>query len=118
MPVFLYRSDDEEGASNGGGFTKLLCVDRHVHVEHKGGWYDQTGCEAEAFDSETWKVIGHCDLSCTPEGSLSDEAVHLVNRFLSSEGRDLCEWSRTTKRYPDAKPSEQVDRHSRRSNRW
>lgn len=102
MPIFLYQND-EDSASNGGGSIKFLCVDRHVHVEHKSDWYDQTGCEAEAYDAETWKVTGPCDGSCTPHGSLADEAVDLVNRFLSSEGRDLCEWSRTTKRYPDAK---------------
>ncbi|MDO8523151.1 MAG: hypothetical protein Q7S12_02605 [bacterium] len=91
-------------------------MDHRVHVMQTEAWYDQTGCEADAFDSETWKVIGPCDDSCLSKGSLANEAVDLVNRFLSSEGMDLCEWSRTTKRYPDAKP-EQGSR-VRLSSRW
>jgi len=116
MEVFFYRSDDDEGASNGGGFTRLLCVDRKVHVTHSGSWYDQTGCEYDAFDSENWEVTGPCDGSCTPKGFLTVEAVDLVNRFLSSDGKDLYEWSKTTKRYPDAKRNE--DRTFRRLDRW
>lgn len=118
MEVFKYRSDEDEGASNGGGFTNLLCVDRAIHVTQSGCWYDQTGCEYDAYSSESWDVTGPCDGSCTPKGCLTTEAVDLVTRFIESGGKEMCKWSKTTKLYPDAKQPETIDCHSRRSNRW
>lgn len=93
----VFFDEDSEGSSNGGGGKERLCVEQKVHLEHGWGWYDQTGCEKDAYDGEEWRVIGPCDNSCVPFSDLPAEAEELVKKFFATGEKEV--WEKNTPRY-------------------
>lgn len=108
MIAIIYRSEGDS-ASNGGGSTAWLCVDRKVHIKRSTSWYDQTGCETEAYDLESWGDLGPCDGSCLPKMELPQCAEKLIQRFLESGGKECSGFSQETPRYPWAKYEEMLN---------
>ena len=98
MKAIVYRSEGDS-ASNGGHDTSWVCVDRKVHLTHATLWYDQTGCEQDAYDSEFWGDLAPCDGSCLSEIELPVCAEKLVQNFFESGGKDCKEFAQKTLRY-------------------
>ena len=97
MNVNIYYSREQDEGNEVDSFN-LLCMDRKVHLTQKRSrnWDGST--------TETWTVTGPCDGSCTQV--LTTEAMVLVEKFINSEGKEYCEWSKTTKQSSDPQPEE------------
>lgn len=108
MIAIIFRSKGDS-ASNGGGDITRFCVDRKVHITCSTSWYDQTGCEADAYDSEYWGDLEPCDGSCISKMELPHCAEKLVQRFLESGGKERGKFSQETLRYPWAKYEEMLN---------
>lgn len=98
MNGHVFFDDDAEGASNGGGGTQKLCVARKVHLIKGWSWYDQTGCEKDAYNYKMWEVVGPCDGSCVSASDLPPHAEELVQKFLTNGVKG--KWELKTLRYP------------------
>lgn len=101
MKAHIFQFDPDGGASNGGGESRHVCVDRKVHLVLASSWYDQTGDWEAAYDRVYYSVVGPCDGSCLPHMELPAEAEALVQRFLTSDGKDRGEYVRRTPRHPE-----------------
>ena len=101
MKARVFESSHDGIASNRGGESVRVCVDRKVHLLLASWWYDQTGDPKSASDTVYYGVEVPCDGSCLQrEIELPVEAEALVQKFLISDGKDCDEYRRETPRYP------------------